>query len=360
MKYILPLLLLVFFACSGTDQDLGLMTKSVNFQMDTIPLENCDDHAAFNLSQTSYKDSCEIILHIGDIPNWLDEQKVMDIIHETAEQLSSIIKKPIIFASDVKNAYIEILFEFGDGRGGVLGEAEFPPFWEGNTSRKFLNIDLYDMVWMTDGSINYDFRTIFTHELFHSLGVKHSDYEEAVMWLQYIGPRSLTVDDVLALSEAYGVDTVEFDNETYIYLLNNDTPVSKNFLSREFHTKCRFPKGPGTWLNVKLVKAAQKIRDRYNSPVAINSSYRYPECNFLTPGASSKSRHMHWSALDLSILREEGRASFRRDISTKSKAFLELTSLGIKGYGSYKNHFHIDVRKNLSIWNENSLCNNCD
>ncbi len=122
---------------------------------------------------------------------------------------------------------------------------------------------------------------------------------------------------------------------------NSQKRVSKNFLEREFFTKCPDYTRNTHILDSRLIFAVQVIRNFISEPVFITSSYRTFLCNQLSGGAPD-SFHLKGMALDFMVRNHKLVAD---QIRNCDDLFSLLYSCGIKGFGIYKGHFHIDTRQ---------------
>jgi len=97
-------------------------------------------------------------------------------------------------------------FLYPDGPGGLLGVTSLPV----DTSAPDAGDVEFDGTefWTLDGSINDDvlvhLPTVALHEFGHSLGLGHSSDENALMWFDYTGPRTITPDDIAGIQAIYG------------------------------------------------------------------------------------------------------------------------------------------------------------
>ena len=136
----------------------------------------------------------------------------------------------------------------------------------------------------------------------------------------------------------------------------NVSPVAPNFTASEFLTKgwshltgkC---KGLNTdppqelWENcVDLARILQRIREKADAPVTINSCYRSNSYNKCVGGAAN-SQHKFFKAADITI--ENGKTAL-----SWYKLILELRNQGlfVGGVGRYKNFIHVDVRGANADW----------
>lgn len=134
-------------------------------------------------------------------------------------------------------------------------------------------------------------------------------------------------------SEVKGM--IEFEKE-------RSDKIAKNFQYKEFD--CH---GQGccstTIIDEKLVEYVQRIRDHFNKPVTITSSYRC-EIHNKRVGGATKSYHMKGQAADIVV---QGVSS--REVAKYAE------SIGILGIGLYETskdgYFtHIDTRTTKSFW----------
>ena len=123
-----------------------------------------------------------------------------------------------------------------------------------------------------------------------------------------------------------------------IYQKGSSQNLSANFKAREFDCK-----GAGccseTKVDETLVAYLQKVRDKFQKPVYIQSGYRCPTHNAKVENAASKSRHMDGMAADIVV---EGVDPL------EVARFAE--SIGVKGIGHYDDFVHIDTREKKSFW----------
>lgn len=112
--------------------------------------------------------------------------------------------------------------------------------------------------------------------------------------------------------------------------------LSNNFYLYEFECKCG--KCKNTIIDKKLVNSLQKIRDKYNKPVIINSGYRCTAHNKAVGGVSN-SQHTKGKAADIVV----------KGIAPKEVASY-AASIGFKGIGVYKAFTHVDTRDKQAYW----------
>jgi hypothetical protein len=121
------------------------------------------------------------------------------------------------------------------------------------------------------------------------------------------------------------------------YKKGNNTKLAANFKAKEFDCKCSGSCNK-TKVDTKLVEYLQKIRDKFNKSITINSGYRCGKHNKAVGGTSS-SYHTKGQAADIVVngVKPEEVAKYAE-------------SLGIKGIGLYDSFVHIDTRSKKFYW----------
>ena len=139
-----------------------------------------------------------------------------------------------------------------------------------------------------------------------------------------------------------------FDPNKFRVISRSKKKITKNFTQREFFSKC---KNAGKhYLHSDLIVVAQKLRDYYNSPIKITSSYRSHSCNLKAKGAS-RSKHLTGRALDLKFVDQTTQERFINDLKNKRGGYYLLIYNNVTGIGVYDSHVHLDVRKGkLAFW----------
>lgn len=115
----------------------------------------------------------------------------------------------------------------------------------------------------------------------------------------------------------------------------NNFNISKNFKLREFACK------DGSNLvkvDSELLDKLQKLRDRINKPIIINSGYRTPEHNKKVGGASG-SQHLLGKAVDIKV-----------NGMTPTTLAKHAEAVGFRGIGLYKTFIHVDTRAVKARW----------
>ena len=122
-----------------------------------------------------------------------------------------------------------------------------------------------------------------------------------------------------------------------LYQKGKAVKLSKNFKSTEIDcngTNCCSK----TLIDKQLVSYLQKIRDKFDKPVIINSGYRCGTHN-KSVGGAKYSKHTLGKAADIVV----------KDIEPKEVAKY-CEAIGIKGIGLYSTFVHIDTRSKKSFW----------
>ncbi|MFW6281954.1 MAG: YcbK family protein [bacterium] len=120
----------------------------------------------------------------------------------------------------------------------------------------------------------------------------------------------------------------------------NNFQLSKNFNLQEF--ECTHPDHRHVRVDEKLVDKLQKLRDKINKPLVINSAYRCPERNEQVGGAKD-SQHLYGKAVDVSVTNLEISVEKVKELAEK---------IGFNGIGLYDTFIHLDVRGYKARWDE--------
>ena len=122
--------------------------------------------------------------------------------------------------------------------------------------------------------------------------------------------------------------------------------LTQNFSKIEFESRDGATMPDSVLENIKiLAENLQKIRDRLNQPIHINSAYRSPSHN-LAVGGKSNSQHLLGKAADIAT----------KNYSPKQIALIieEMISAGTiqqGGVGLYNGFVHYDIRGSRRRWN---------
>ena len=159
----------------------------------------------------------------------------------------------------------------------------------------------------------------------------------------YSKHEGLEIDDIFATKRRYGGDRVVFYQGTeYYYIDESPTLISKNFKSNELYSNCEVSEH---LLSKRLVDALQYIRDVYDTPIVVTSTYRTEECNAEITGSSKTSQHIEFNAIDFKFVTRDAQTLFLTELQEKGCIFTQLLNMGVRGFGGYNSHFHIDTRE---------------
>lgn len=304
----------------------------------------CGNHLVeeYNTFITSYKDSVVITYRVKNYPTLIDPAAIDSALSNVARKWSNATGKKIVQVFDtLQHANLVVTHDYLDGIGGTLGVAEFPPS-EMNKGSRLVQIDKYDI--QPNGHAEpSDYESIVVHELGHSLGFRHSDKENAVLFWQYNGKkRELTLDDYLAAKYVYeDKNSFSIGSHKYFFLENTKKKLGKYFTAKEFYPICQTAKD--LWLDTLVVLAIDEIRKEYGK-IKIISTVRDKACNDKA-GGSSQSMHLNNCAVDFKFIHKKTAERYRKDILNKGEIFKKLLKMGIKGIGLYAGSFHIDSRE---------------
>ncbi len=125
-------------------------------------------------------------------------------------------------------------------------------------------------------------------------------------------------------------------------ITNSKKKASKDFTMAEWYS--RSPDAPPSHeMDDKLIAALQYIRDKYNSPVVITSTYRTRQAN-ADIGGKSNSMHLHGIAVDFYLQDKDHMTDFVDSLRSKGAWYHDLRDMGIAGIGIYNTFVHIDTR----------------
>ena len=103
------------------------------------------------------------------------------------------------------------------------------------------------------------------------------------------------------------------------------------------------------WNILPTIRVLQEVRNWYERPIIINSSYRSPSYNKLVNG-SKNSLHLDFNALDFTVndKKDLKKLYLQLDIWDKEHHFKFLPKAGSLGIGLYEKRFiHLDTRGTL-------------
>ena len=123
---------------------------------------------------------------------------------------------------------------------------------------------------------------------------------------------------------------------------NEKIKVSKDFTMAEWYSKS--PDAPPSHeIDDILILALQAIRDFYNKPVYITSTFRTKKHN-QDVGGKSGSMHVMGIAVDFYIADKDSFDEFRDSLKSFGYWYTNLRDMGIAGIGIYNTFVHIDTR----------------
>lgn len=127
----------------------------------------------------------------------------------------------------------------------------------------------------------------------------------------------------------------------------------KNFQSEEFTEYFKVRRRGVTnsapprelWKNIApTIRIVDKLRDFYERPIVILSSYRSPAYNAAIDGAARKSYHMQFCALDIAVAGKTPLQVFSRLEEWRIQGLFK------GGLGLYSTFVHIDTRGSNATW----------
>jgi predicted Zn-dependent protease len=140
-------------------------------------------------------------------------------------QISDSNKADIVFSFEKGEHGDGLAFDGRiDGDGDLLAHGFFPPPTRDNLAGD-VHFDAEDD-WTTDIRTDnkqpIDLFTVALHEIGHSLGIRHSEKESAIMYPEYKGSkRELTQDDIDAIQSLYGARTIQNSTTVPVIFSNN-------------------------------------------------------------------------------------------------------------------------------------------
>jgi len=123
---------------------------------------------------------------------------------------------------------------------------------------------------------------------------------------------------------------------------NPTVRVSKNFTMSEWYS--RSPDAPASHeIDDRLILVLQSIRDYYDKPVRITSTFRTRQHN-KDVGGVWDSMHTKGIAVDFYIKDHDSFENFRDSLKSFGQWYTNLRDMGIAGIGIYNTFVHIDTR----------------
>lgn len=357
------LLLFLSYFCFSQDfskTDYEIMRNAKKLETKTF----CSsENGMFNYHSSTWIDSSDITYSIKNYPSFYTKDSIRKILEDVFLEYSTVINKPIkeIFT----DSDIQIEFEFVDGIDNILGYSGFPPSSINAQKPLKIVIDKYDIlpiILLIDNKDslqkNKNLEIIIKHEVGHALGMFHNNVKQSIMYKYYDDEKvKMCNHDKIIFKTAYDhYSPFLTEDVKYFVVTNNTKYISKYFKESEFFTKCGNYKKH--YLDTTLVWAISKIREYYQTPVTIISSFRDYDCNIRAGGARS-SKHLDAQAIDFKFLNPKKHKQYQKDIRNKRGVYAILKKR-IKGYGLYKTSNHIDTRSTFTMWesmNKNLIVN---
>jgi hypothetical protein len=123
------------------------------------------------------------------------------IIRQVASEVMRECDIKFVFTDSERDAHIVISNGIIDGANGTLGQAYVPVSGDDMAACGPMCGDI-----LIDEDEDWNipfFKTVFTHELLHAIGVPHSTDRRSIMYFQYQGPRDLHPLDIAELLRRY-------------------------------------------------------------------------------------------------------------------------------------------------------------
>lgn len=303
-----------------------------------------DDYSSFGICP--YADRDTVYFSHESIPPVHNADEVIAQIDSVV--VSTFEHKTDMTAIRRDSAYnLVFRYEYIDAIGGTLAQATYPSCVDGVAQT--IVIDLFDLSPGASTPVEIkalygdtkDLITIVEHELGHHLNLRHSIHRGDLMWPHYEEGKTWSFSEDRMLDMMYSVNFVRINR-------NDHTMLTKNFRVSEFFSKSY--KGDSHWLHPSVPIITQIIRDRYVSPIYINSTYRNVLHNTRI-GGSKTSAHLTGRAVDFSFDDRDSHELFTKEIENKGVMYRILIRYGVTGIGIYNSHIHIDFKKvSLRVW----------
>lgn len=359
---------LSLFSCSSNSIDKKMFDLLSNIEY----VGDVEDHMekeAYRISYALWEDRKELCYYIEYpevkkdgviIQDYFTDQDKKYIKQQTfvaAQQWVPHIGMTVNETTEAALADIIITWKFliNDGKGGNLALASFPPT-KGQLTTPSIEMDLADMweyVKQRDKAI-YPYYNVILHEFGHTLAGLRHDISHGVMNTSF-NYSQLQIDDIVGARHNYGItDDFIFEDKRYVFIYKEDLyrNVSTHFIVKEILSKCSQVNDMGHYFNYEVILGLQIIRNHYQTPIKILSTFRDVACNKAVGGAS-KSQHMFYNALDWKFVGKDAakiQSKWEKDIVNKELILEKLLRIGIKGFGTYPYGYgtnHIDTRKSL-------------
>lgn len=127
---------------------------------------------------------------------------------------------------------------------------------------------------------------------------------------------------------------------------NSAVQLRPHFQEKEFFSGS--PNAPDPHpLDERVIDAVSIIREHYNTPVIIDSTFRTESHNAWIGGAKS-SQHVKAKAIDFRFKNNDVLNAYQSDILQQGALYQKLRKTGVSGFGLYDNFSHIDCRDQIN------------
>ncbi len=135
------------------------------------------------------------------------------------------------------------------------------------------------------------------------------------------------------------------ERKSMIEVRNNEKYLTKHFREREFHT---LGHGDVQLIDGRIPKMMEAMRQYYDVPIIITSVYR---------SGNNQSYHGLGKAVDFQFYKSDMsgidwniHTRMYHDMASHTGIWLLLYQMGVRGFGRYNRHFHLDYREeNISL-----------
>jgi len=125
---------------------------------------------------------------------------------------------------------------------------------------------------------------------------------------------------------------------------NDNNKVSNNFTEKEYYNASYGTDGSPFEFSDTTINGGQIIRDYFNVPMKVTSSYRTVK-HELSKNRSGKGYHTLKKASDYVFLDDDTLYKYHKEILERGNLYKKLRQAGINGIGLYDNFLHIDSRE---------------
>ena len=192
MKYLYLLVSLLFCTASVSAQDLSQEKVIMydDFGLEDYAVMGCK----WNKTALNY--------YIESTTSDISSQDCINAIANSFAAWSDISDFIFNQVNDSSNADLTIKWDYNFNSNSIL--AETGTAYNASTyiiSKATIHFN-GNVSWATNGS-NYDVFKVAVHEIGHALGMRHSEYSNAIMYYAYNSTSSLTADDICGLWSIY-------------------------------------------------------------------------------------------------------------------------------------------------------------